>query len=168
MLDMINGDGVAPNTLGLLNDPNVALVSALAEGPLTLAKILELEAAVEDENVIGDPVFLIHKKLAALAKGITLDSGSGQFLMDKQNTLYGTETVRTSLLPVLSGTNPTYPLIYGDMSNVYAGFWGGINFTLDPYTKASSNEVRMIVNVHRDIMAANPEGFAINKNVNLP
>ncbi|WP_121665246.1 phage major capsid protein [Mesonia aquimarina] len=167
MLDMLNGDGNAPNTLGLLNDPDLAFVFGGAEGPLTLAKILELEGEVDDENVMGDPIFLIHKKLAALAKGITIDSGSGQFLMDKQNTLYGTDTVKTSLLPVLSGTDDNYPLIYGDFSNVYAGFWGGINFTLDPYTKASSNEIRMIVNVHRDIMAANPEGFAVNKKITL-
>ena len=165
-LDMLNGSGVAPNTLGLLND-DLAFEFAGAEGSISLAKILELEGAVDDENVPGSPIFLIHKKVAALAKGIALDAGSGIMLMDKDNNLYGTKTVKTSLMPVLAGTADCYPVIYGDFSNVYAGFWGGMNFIVDPYTKAGSNEVRMIVNVHRDIMAANPEGFAVNKKITL-
>jgi len=168
MLDMLNGDGVAPNTLGLLNDPEVAFVYAGAEGKLTLAKINELEGAVDDENIPnGNPIFLIHKKLGAIAKSIPLDAGSGVFLMNMRNELYGTRTVRTSLLPVLTGTADNYPVVYGDMANVYAGFWGGMNLVVDPYTKAGSNEVRMIVNLHRDIMAANPQGFAINKKITL-
>ncbi|PAM93356.1 hypothetical protein B4N84_18360, partial [Flavobacterium sp. IR1] len=129
---------------------------------------LEMEGAVDDENVTGDPIFLIHKKLAQISKAIKLDTGSGLFLMDKSNELYGTRTRKTSLIPVLSGaTVSNYPLIYGDFANVYGGFWGGLNFTFDPFTAADSNEVRMIVNVHRDIMAANPQGFAINKKVTL-
>jgi len=167
MIDLLNGDGTAPNTLGLLNDPDVAFIFSGAEGPLTLEKILQMEAAVDDENVPGSPIFLIAKKLAQMAKAIKVDAGSGIMLMDKANELYGTATKKTSLLPVLAGVADNYPLIYGDFANVYGGFWGGLNFTFDPYTQADSNEVRMIVNVHRDIMAANPEGFAINKKITL-
>ncbi|WP_281681836.1 phage major capsid protein [Zunongwangia profunda] len=167
MLDMLNGSGANFDPLGLLNDPDIAFIFSGAEGPLTLDKILEMEAAVDDENVPGEAIFLIHKKLAAIAKAIRVDAGSGIMLMDKSNELYGTQTRKTSLLPVLSGTADNYPLIYGDFANVYGGFWGGLNFTFDPYTQADSNEVRMIVNVHRDIMAANPEGFAINKKLTL-
>lgn len=170
MLDLLNGDGTAPNTLGLLNDPDVAFIFSGVEGPLTLEKILQMEAAVDDENVPGSPIFLIAKKLAQMAKAIKVDAGSGIMLMDKANELYGTATKKTSLLPVLlgaAGAPDNYPLIYGDFANVYGGFWGGLNFTFDPYTQADSNEVRMIVNVHRDIMAANPEGFAINKKITL-
>lgn len=170
ILDLINGDGIDPNTLGLLND-TLGFESATAEGPLTLDKILELEGELDDQNVNGSPIFLLHKKLASVAKGINLDTGSGQFLMDKNNDLYGNKTVKTSHMPVLvgSGTTPPdlYPVIYGDFSNAYAGFWGGMNLIVDPYTKAGSNEIRMIVNVHRDIMAANPQGFVVNKKITL-
>jgi len=167
ILDLINGTGIGPDPLGLLNDV-LAFEFGGAEGPLTLTKILELEGAVDDENVpTGNAIFLIHKKLAAIAKGITVDAGSGLFLMNSLNELYGTKAIKTSHLPVLAGTADNYPLIYGDFANVYAGFWGGINLIADPYTKAGSNEVRMIVNVHRDILAANPQGFAVNKKITL-
>lgn len=167
MLDMLNGDGVAPNCLGLLND-TLAFEFGGAEGPLTLAKILELEGEVDDENVpTGNARFLIHKKLAALAKGIQVDAGSGVFLMSMMNELYGTPATKTSLLPVLSGAADNYPLIYGDFANVDAGFWGGMNIVTDPYTLSDSNEIRMTINIHRDIMAANPQGFAVNKKITL-
>lgn len=167
MLDLINGSGTGPNPLGLLNDSEVAWTYSGTEGGLTLQKILEMEGAIDDENVPGNPIFLIHKKLAAIAKGIAIDQGSGRFLMSPNNELYGTRSVKTSHLPALTGEATTYPLIYGDFSNVTAGFWGGMTLIADPYTKAGSNEVRLIINVHRDIMAANPQGFAINKKVTL-
>lgn len=168
MLDMLNGDGIAPNCLGLLNDTDIAFEFSGSEGPLTLAKILELEGEVDDENVpTGNAIFLIHKKLAAVAKGIPVDSGSGVFLMSMMNELYGTSAVKTSLIPVLQGAASNFPLIYGDFANIDAGFWGGMNIVTDPYTLSDSNEVRMTINVHRDIMAANPQGFAVNKKLTL-
>ena len=167
ILDLINGDGNAPNTLGILND-DLAFEYNGDEGPLTLAKILQLEGEVDEENVVGnDFKFLIHKKLASLAKGIPLDKGSGRFLMDVANKLYGTDTVKTSLLPTLTGVIDNYPLIYGDFSSVIAGFWGGMNIVVDPYTSIDSNEINLVVNVHRDIMASNPKAFAVNKKITL-
>ena len=153
MLDLINGDGVAPNTLGLLND-SIAFDFAGTAGTLTLAKILELEGEVDEENATETGLmFLLHKKLAAIAKGLPIDDGSGLFLMDKENMLYGMPTKKTSLMPVLNaGTE--YPVIYGDFASVEAGFWGGLN-------------IKVIVNVHRDIMASNPKAFAANKKITL-
>lgn len=166
ILDLLNADGTGPNPLGLLND--ATFVSALAEGPLTLAKILELEGAVDDEDsVYGNNTFLIAKKLAAFAKGIKVDEGSGVFLMDMENKLYGTDTFKTSLMPVLSGAADNYPVIYGDFSSVVAGFWGGMNILANPYSSAASNELELVINVHRDIKASNPKAFAVNKKVTL-
>lgn len=166
LLDLINGDGTGANPLGLLND--ATFVSALAEGPLTLQKILELEGAIDDaDSTYGNNTFLMAKKLAAFAKGIKVDEGSGVFLMDMQNKLYGADTFKTSLVPVLSGAADNYPLIYGDFSSVVAGFWGGMNVLANPYSSAASNELELIINVHRDIKASNPKAFAVNKAITL-
>ena len=165
-IDLINGDGNEPNTLGLLNDA-IAFDFPGVAGPLTLEKVLELEGEVDEENATENGrKFLIHTKLARLAKSIKIDAGSGMFLMDKDNMLHGMETKRTTLVPTLNA-NTEYPLIYGDWPSVEAGFWGGINLFADNITRANSNETRLIVNVHRDIMASNPKAFAVNKKITL-
>jgi len=164
--DLINGDGVGPNTLGLLND--AVFESTASEGPLTLEKILELEGAVDDEDSpYQNNVFLIHKKLAAIAKAVKLDAGSGNFLMDKENKLYGTDTYKTSKVPVLTGAALNYPVLYGDFSSVTAGFWNGMNIFVDPYSLSDSGQRKLIVNVYRDIKASNPKAFAVNKAITL-
>ena len=164
--DMINGDGTAPNTLGILND-SMAFDFAGTAGALTLAKILQLEGEIDEENATENGRrFLMHTKLASIAKGLALDSGSGLFLMDKDNTLYGMPVTKTTLVPVLE-TNTEYPLIYGDWPTIEAGFWGGLNIKADDTTRADSNEVRLIINVHRDIMASNPKAFAANKKITI-
>ncbi|WP_422858779.1 phage major capsid protein [Flagellimonas sp. S174] len=166
MSDLINGDGVAPNTLGLLNDA-LAFDFPGTAGALTLAKVLQIEGEVDEENATEDGLmWLVHKKAAAIAKSIPIDSGSGLFLMDKQNQLYGMPTKKTTLMPVLN-SDTEYPYIYGDFKSVEAGFWGGINIKADENTRADSNEVRLIVNVHRDIMASNPKAFAVNKKITI-
>jgi len=164
--DMINGNGTAPNTLGILND-TLAFDFAGTAGALTLAKILQLEGEIDEENATENGRrFLMHTKLASIAKGLALDSGSGLFLMDKDNTLYGMPVTKTTLVPVLN-TNTEYPLIYGDWPTIEAGFWGGLNIKADDTTRADSNEVRLIINVHRDIMASNPKAFAANKKITI-
>ncbi len=166
MLDLINGDGVAPNTLGLLNDA-LAFDFAGAAGGLTRTKILQLEGEVDEEDATEDGLlYLMHKKLASIAKEIPIDEGSGLFLMSKENELYGGVAKKTSLMPVLNG-GVEYPIIYGDFKSVEAAFWGGINIKADENTRADSNEVRLIVNVHRDIMASNPKAFAANKKITI-
>jgi len=167
-LDLINGSGTGPNPLGILNDE--IYESTAAQGPLTLAKILELIGAIEDENSTTEKVaFLTNSKLATIAQGIKLDEGSGIFLADAAGNLHGNKIFKSSQVPsgVGTGSVTTYPLIYGDWDAARVGFWGGMNIMADPYTNADSNELRLIINVHKDSRASNPKAFAVNKNITL-
>jgi len=167
-IDLINGSGVGANPLGILNDD--IYESTAAQGPLTLAKVLELLGAVEDENSTTEQLaFLTNSRLARTAQGIKLDEGSGVFLADKDGNIYGNKTFRSTQVPTGVGTGSvtTYPLIYGDWDAARVGFWGGMNIMADPYTKAASGELRLIMNVYKDSLASNPKAFAVNKNITL-
>lgn len=39
---------------------------------------------------------------------------------------------------------------YGDFSNLVIGQWGAIDLTVDPYTKATTGEVRLVINAYFD------------------
>ena len=50
--------------------------------------------------------------------------------------------------------------IYGDFSNLAIGQWGGIDLTVDPYTKAAAGQVRLVINAYFDAKVLRPEAFA--------
>ena len=65
----------------------------------------------------------------------------------------GTKAYNTSNV---SGTN----YVYGDFSNLAIGSWGGVDLTVDPYTKAADGQIRLVVNMFVDAVVLRPEAFA--------
>jgi hypothetical protein len=43
------------------------------------------------------------------------------------------------------------------------GYWGNVSVMVDPYTLASSSQVRMIIEGFSDVAVTNEKAFAINK-----
>jgi len=104
--------------------------------------------------------FLGAPGLKHLLETIKVDSGSGRFLMEKMNELFGYKFVSSTLVPALSGN---FPLIYGDWSQLFIGEWGSLSVLSDPYSGSLSNSVRLVVNGHADVAIAQPTAFAVNK-----
>jgi HK97 family phage major capsid protein len=62
--------------------------------------------------------------------------------------------------PVYSTSNISdKKFIYGDFSNLVIGNWGGIDLTVDPYTKAAAGQVRLVINAFFDAKVIRPEAF---------
>jgi HK97 family phage major capsid protein len=158
----INGaGGIAPT--GLLSVSGVNVSTQSGSGASTWARIVELQALIEEDNATEQSLgYLLHPKLKAALKQITKDAGSGRFLYEG-GLIDGVKAVSSSLVPVLdaSGT-AVYPLIYGDFSQMTIGQWGAINVSINPYSADLSNSVRLVLNTHADMQIANPKAFAKN------
>lgn len=158
----INGaGGVAPT--GLLSYTGVNVAADVAAAAASWAKIVELQALIEEDNATENSLgWIIHPKLKAALKQIKKDAGSGRFLLDESG-IDAIKFISTSLIPTLdaSGTD-VYPLIYGDFSQMVIGQWGAINVTVNPYSADLSNSVRLVLNTHADMQIANPKAFARN------
>ena len=50
--------------------------------------------------------------------------------------------------------------VYGDFSNLSIGAWGGVDLTVDPYTKAGDGMIRIVVNMYVDAKVLRKEAFA--------
>lgn len=161
----INGaGGVAPT--GLLSYTGVNAAAGSAGVAATWARIVELQALVEEDNGTEESLaYLMHPKLKAALKQIKKDAGSGRFLLDG-DTVDGYKYVSTTLIPVLTdGGDPAltvYPLIYGDFKQMVIGQWGSINISINPYSADLSNSLRLVLNTHADMQIANPKAFAKN------
>ena len=119
----------------------------------TFADVCDVEAEIEDANVIGECVYVMSNKAKAALRAMAKGTKSTQ-LVYENGTVDGTTALNTSHL----GSGKTY--IYGDFSNLAIGSWGGIDLTVDPYTKAAAGQVRIVVNAFFDAAKLRDNAFA--------
>ena len=118
----------------------------------SFADICAKEAEVEDANVIGDCKYILSNKAKAALRAMAKSSKSTQLVFEN-GEIDGTEALNTSNV---SGKQ----YVYGDFSNLAIGSWGGVDLTVDPYTKAGDGQIRIVVNMYVDAVVLRPEAFA--------
>lgn len=115
------------------------------------AGICDLEADIEDANVYGDCVYIMSNKAkSALRSMIKGTNGTG--MVFESGEVDGTKAYNTSNV---SGKQ----FVYGDFSNLAIGSWGGVDLTVDPYTKAADGQIRIVVNMYVDAAILREEAF---------
>lgn len=116
------------------------------------AGICDLEADIEDANVYGDCVYIMSNKAkSALRSMIKGTNGTG--MVFENGEVDGTKAFNTSNV---SGKQ----FVYGDFSNLAIGSWGGVDLTVDPFTKAGDGQIRIVVNMYVDAKILREEAFA--------
>jgi len=115
--------------------------------------VCELEADIEDANVIGECKYIMSNKAKAKFRAMPKSSKSTELVMQNGN-IDGTPVLNTSNV---GGQD----VVYGDWSNFAIGQFGGIDITVDPFTKAKDGQVRLVVNAYFDGKALRPGAFAV-------
>lgn len=114
--------------------------------------IVGLEALVEEKNVLGDIAYIASPSAKASFRNMMKGSKGTAQLAYIDSSLDGT--------PVYSTSNvEAKQFIVGDFSNLAIGQFGGIDITVDPYSKASAGMVRLVVNAYFDATMIRPEAF---------
>ena len=57
-------------------------------------------------------------------------------------------------------------VVYADWSNLVVGQWGSVDLIVDPYSKATEGQVRLVINAYFDAVVLRPEAFATAKIAN--
>lgn len=115
--------------------------------------VCELESDIEDANVIGECKYIMSNKAKAKFRAMPKSSKSTELVMQNGN-IDGTPVLNTSNV---GGQD----VVYGDWSNFAIGQFGGIDITVDPFTKAKDGQVRLVVNAYFDGKALRPSAFAV-------
>lgn len=134
------------------NQPTGLFNGITATSVSDFAGVCELEAAIEDANVIGECKYVMSNKAKAGFRNMAKSAKSTQLVMEG-GMIDGTPVLNTSNV---EGKN----FIYGDFSNLAIGQWGAIDLTVDPYTKAAQGMVRLVINAYFDAKILRPEAFA--------
>jgi HK97 family phage major capsid protein len=161
----IQGLAASGEPVGILNTVGVsASANQTASGAATYANIVELQGLVEDADATEISLgYLCNPKLRAKLKTISKGTDMGGAIC-QNNLIDAMPTVSTSLVKKIAGTPDTFPIIYGDFSQLYVGVWGGIEIIVDAVSTeaASKASVNLIINMEADVQIANPKAFAKN------
>lgn len=127
---------------------NVIKPTAVAD----FAALVTKESDVEDANVIGECKYILSNKAKAALRSMAKGTKSTQ-LVYENGSVDGTVALNTSNV---AGKN----YVYGDFSNLAIGSWGGVDLTVDPYTKAADGMIRIVVNMYVDAQILRTAAFA--------
>ena len=97
----------------------------------------------------------MSNKAKAKFRNMTKSAKTTQLVMEA-GQIDGTPVYNTSNV---GATN----VAYGDFSQLAIGQWGGIDLTVDPYTKAADGKVRLVINAFFDAKLLRPGAIAVAK-----
>ena len=117
------------------------------------AGICDLEADVEDANVMGECKYVMSNKAKAAFRNMAKSTKSTQLVMEN-GAIDGTPVLNTSHV---EGKN----VAYGDFSNLAIGQWGAIDLTVDPFSQATNGKVRLVINAFFDAKVLRPEAIKV-------
>lgn len=171
------GTGSANQPRGILNTSGIGSVAGGTNGAqITWAHILDLEKAVAGANALINLTgcgYAINPFSRAFMKRTpkTAATGSELIIGDQPADLRGLSSLNgyrcgTSTLLPSNGTKGTSAgvcssLIFGDFSQLFVGlFEGGIELIVDPYTLATTGQIRITANLFADIALRYAQSFA--------
>ena len=124
----------------------------------TFKDICDLEASIEDANVIGECKYVMSNKAKAALRNMPKSTKSTQLVMEN-GEVDGTPVLNTSNVEAQN-------IAYGDWNNLAIGQWGSIDLVVDPYTLAKDGQVRIVINAFFDAVTLRPEAFAFGTTQN--
>ena len=81
--------------------------------------------------------------------------------MQSPNELLGYNVGVSTLVPddLNPGGNKT-AIIFGNFADLIIANWGGLDLIVDPYTLATTGQIRIVVNSFWDVKLRQPKSFA--------
>lgn len=119
----------------------------------TYKEVLKLKASVDKTGIqpLGVGAYIMNNSMKAELESTPKDAGSGRMIIEN-GMINGTPVYVTEYV----ADNTVY---FGYFGYTLVGQFGPMNITVDPYTKASSNIVRFVLNTDYDIKTPRSEAF---------
>ena len=140
-----SAQGTTTQPAGIFNGVSKTTIASFKD-------VCDLEAKIEDANVIGECKYVMSNKAKAALRNMAKSAKSTELVMEG-GTIDGTEVLNTSNVEEQN-------VVYGDFSNLAIGQWGSIDLLVDPYTKAGDGQVRLVVNAFFDAKVLRNGAFA--------
>lgn len=156
-LAAINGSGVAPEPLGILNTPGVAKVTTETAFSDTTANLL---AELELDDVTGTTGFLTNP---VVMKAIRKMKDGDEHVISASELFHNSRVEVSTQVPADIGTEEDKSaLIYGQWSELYLGYWSAVDILINPYHPdvASNGGALLHAFLDADVAVRHPKAFA--------
>ncbi len=163
----------AANGTGIIYRSGLGTVTEAGNGTaLIWDHLVDLETAAADANAEPDRVsgYLINTAVRGKAKK-TQKGTNMPFIWDAGDfPLNGYRAAVTNNVPknLTKGTATTVAsalTFSSDWSMMVLGFFGGVDVTVDPYTKADTGQVKITLNQFWDYTVRQPAAFVVRKDI---
>jgi HK97 family phage major capsid protein len=165
----INGNGTAPNILGLRNTTAISTVAAGANGAtVAWPHFVDLESAVANANAEPDRLagYLTNTKVRGRAKQVQRGTNLPFIWDNGAQPVNGYRVAVTNNVPsnLTKGTSTTVcsaTFFSSDWSMGVLGLFGAPDIVVDPYTKSDTGQVKITLNQFADFGVRQPGAFAV-------
>ena len=155
-LGALAGTGSSGQPTGIKNTSGINTPTAFAGVNPTFAEVVAMETAVAEDNALmGNLAYILPAGMYGALKTTTKDSGSGQFVVEPQNTINGYRSI-------VSNQATAGDMYFGNFSDLLIGMYGGLDITVDPYTNSTSGTVRIVALQTMDVAVRHAVSFAFN------
>lgn len=163
----INGSGSSPNARGIRNVSGIGSVVAGTNGlDLAWTHVVGLESAAANANAVNTQRsgYLTNTKVRGKAKRVQ-KAANLPFIWDQGDMMNGHRALVTNNVPsnLTKGTSSgicSSMVFSSDWSMFVLGLFGGLDVTVDPYTLATTGQVRITLNQFFDWLCRQPGAFA--------
>ena len=168
----ING-GASNEPTGIIANSDTPVVAIGTNGgPITYALCVDLWKRVADANGMGaSPTFLTNPSVGAKLRTLPKQSSGveGNFIMDPDGSILGYPVAMTTNVPSNltkgSSSSNCSAMIFGDFSQVFMGFWSGIDVVVDTSSLSTAGGTRLAYFQDLDIAVRQPGAFAVLKDI---
>ncbi len=180
-IDLVGIEGGGSNEpTGIIGNSSVTVLNAAtasatgvnANGAaLTWGDIVALWNDVVGANsTMVSPAFLTNNRVIAKGSATAKQSSGveGNFIFNESMTCYGYPVKHSTNVPadITKGSNTDLnALIFGDFSQLTLAQWGGLDLVVDPYSAATTAQVKIIANIWVDFIITRPQAFAVIKDI---
>ncbi|MDR0770743.1 MAG: phage major capsid protein [Burkholderiales bacterium] len=162
----IFGSGTGEEPLGVANMTGIGSVVGGANGAEpTWKHMVDLETMIAVANALANNMgYLTNAKVRGKLK-TTLKAANvpGYIWAEGTTPINGYRAEVTNMVPSNftkgTGTNLS-AIIFGNWADMLIGLWGGLDLTVDPYTKAPSGTIRVVGLQDVDVAVRHTESFA--------
>tara|TARA_B110000091_G_scaffold62509_1_gene68739 strand:- start:461 stop:1711 length:1251 start_codon:yes stop_codon:yes gene_type:complete len=138
------------NVLTITENATYAADSSIYDDFMSAESALAVGEALQGNLAyVANPVLM--KDLKRSAQVAAVSAGVQGNLVNGYPTYYSNG--------ITKDTGVSGDFLFGDFSKLYIGMFGGLDITVDPYTKATNGEVRLIINQYIDWGITQPGAF---------
>ena len=154
-LACINGSGANGEPKGIMNTDGINAGVTFGGAP-TWADVVQFETDIYTDNAESENMaFLSTPGVQGKWKTVERASSTAKFLLDDDGRANGYNFEVTNQVP-------SNKVIFGNWADLVMGDWDGYDIVVDPYSLASSNQIKITVTVMCDMAVRHPVSFSVS------